>query len=156
MRRARLPSAPDRTGGRRRRELAGKGVFACERPERGRDLPPSRDSELLAQDVAVRLGRPRGDAESLPDLFVRAAPCDQLDHLALPVREREVRVVPGARHGRGRYVVRPAPTIGRREYSAGLDARRAEAAADETCLVAARIGLIELVLRQGADPEQKI
>ena len=38
-RRARLPSAPD-AGNRRRRKLTSKGVFTCERPESGGDLPP--------------------------------------------------------------------------------------------------------------------
>jgi len=41
-----LPSAPD-AGYRRRRKLTSKGVFTCERPERGRDLPPPRHPELL-------------------------------------------------------------------------------------------------------------
>src|SRR6266516_913309 len=89
-RRARLPSAPD--AGRSRRELTGKGVFSCERPESGRDLSPSWHTELLAKHVAMRLGRPRGDPEALADLFVRAAERDQLDHLSLPHRQRELRV----------------------------------------------------------------
>ena len=82
-RRARLPSAPD-AGNRGRRKLTSKGVFTCERPEGGWDLPPPRHPELLAKDIAMRLRRPRGDAEPLSDLFVRAAQRDQLDHLALP------------------------------------------------------------------------
>src|SRR5581483_3603323 len=92
-RRARLPSAPDRAGGRRRHELTSEGVFTSERPERSGYLPPPRHAELLAQDIAVRFRRPRGDAEFLPDLFVRAPQRDQLDHLALALRQRELRVV---------------------------------------------------------------
>src|SRR5439155_7939518 len=96
-RRARLPSAPD--AGRSRRELTGKGVFSCERPEGGRDLSPPRHTELLAQHVAVRLRRPRRDPEALADLFVGAAEGDQLDHLALPHGQREVRVIGVLGHG---------------------------------------------------------
>ena len=98
-RRARLPSAPD-AGNSGRRKLTSKGVFTCERLEGGRDLPPARYAKFLAKDVAMRLRSPRRDAEPLSDLFVRAAQRDQLDHLALPLGQRDIRSVGGAFHGR--------------------------------------------------------
>ena len=53
-----------------------------------RDVPTSGDAQLLAEDVAVRLRRPRGDAELVPDLVVRQPLCNQLHHLPLPIRDR--------------------------------------------------------------------
>ena len=44
-----MPSAPN-AGNRGRRKLTSKGVFACERPECGRNLPSPRHAELLAKD----------------------------------------------------------------------------------------------------------
>jgi hypothetical protein len=41
------------------------------------------NSELGAQDVRVRLRRPRRDSQALGDLEVRTSLGDQLDHLAL-------------------------------------------------------------------------
>src|SRR5579864_3949871 len=98
MRRARLPSAPY-AGNRHRRRLTSKGVFTCERLEGGRDLPPARYAQLLAKDVAMRLRSSRRDAKPLPDLFVRAPERDQLDHLPLPLGERELAPVTASRHG---------------------------------------------------------
>src|SRR5579884_1184033 len=84
-----LPSAPwaDRERGRQ----LGEGVVAGERPVRGRDLPPTRDAELLSEDVRVRLRRPGRDAEARADFLVRAAGRDELDDLPLPVGDRERR-----------------------------------------------------------------
>ena len=80
------PSVPGVGGSEAFRER----VFAGQQPVGDRDLPPSGDAELLAQDVAVRLRRPRRDAEALADLVVRQPGGDQLDHLALPLRDPEV------------------------------------------------------------------
>src|SRR5213079_852496 len=55
------PSQRGPAPGRGRRELAGEGVLTREHLERGRNLPPPRNTELLAQDVAVCLRRPRRD-----------------------------------------------------------------------------------------------
>jgi hypothetical protein len=38
----------------------------------------------------MRLRRPRGDAEALADLVVRQPGSDQLDHLALSLRDLEI------------------------------------------------------------------
>jgi hypothetical protein len=58
-------------------------VFARQQPERNRDLAPARHAELLPQNVAVRLGGPRGDPEPCSDLLVRASSCDEGDYLPL-------------------------------------------------------------------------
>jgi hypothetical protein len=73
------PSAPG--AGKGRRKLTCEGVLAGERLERGRDLPPPRHAELLAQHVAMRLGRPGRNAETLSDLVVRAPARDQHNDL---------------------------------------------------------------------------
>src|SRR5436190_2970798 len=108
LRRARSPSAP--AAGRGRRELAGEGVLTREHLERGRNLPPPRNTELLAQDVAVCLRRPRGDAELEPDLLVGAAAGDQLDDLELALGESDRRLAWCAGHGRGGYAPSHRPT----------------------------------------------
>src|SRR5438093_12998771 len=64
-------------GDRRERIVAGHGAI------RGRDLPPPGDAELLSQRIAVRLRRPRRDAEAFADFLVRTAGCDECDDLAL-------------------------------------------------------------------------
>src|SRR6201987_6441248 len=79
------PSAPD--AGKGRRKLTREGVLSGERLECGRDLPPPRHAELLAQHVAMRLGRPGRDAEPLSDLLVRAPARDQRNDLELPLGE---------------------------------------------------------------------
>ena len=91
-----LPSAP--CAGSSRCKLPGEGVFPRERPEGSGDLSPPGDAELLSKDVAVRLRRPWRDAEPDADLFIRATPGDQLDHLELPLSQDERRVV-GSAHG---------------------------------------------------------
>src|SRR5262249_53240065 len=93
------PSAPG--AGQSRRELPGEGVLSGERLERGRDLPPPRHAELLTQDVAVRLRRPRRDSETLSGLFVRAPARDQRNDLELALGEVGLCLV-AAFHGRGR------------------------------------------------------
>jgi hypothetical protein len=93
-----LPSAPSADRGRR--ELTGEGVLPRERPEGGRNLPPPRDSELLSKDVAVRLCRAGRDPEALSHFVVRAAECDQPDHLQLPLGEPRHRVAWSPCHGR--------------------------------------------------------
>jgi len=67
-----------------RRQTGRQRVFAGQQSESDRDLSSPRDAELLSKRVAVGLCRPGRDAESVPDLFVRQALCDQLDHLPLP------------------------------------------------------------------------
>jgi hypothetical protein len=84
-RRTRLPSAP--YAGSRRRALTDEGVLACEQLEGSGDLPPPWHSELLPENVAMRLHGSRRDAELDGDLVVRAPERDQLDNLALPLRE---------------------------------------------------------------------
>ena len=67
----------------------------------------------------------RGEMPSRsPDLLVRAAERDQLDDLELALGQREVRVVGGASHGANATPRRAGATIGRWEYSRGLDPRR--------------------------------
>src|SRR5262245_30131177 len=68
----------------------GQWVFARQEPEGDRDLTPARDAELLAEDVAVRLGGPGGDPEPCSDLFVRAPGCDESDDLALALGDRRL------------------------------------------------------------------
>src|SRR5205823_13546273 len=80
-----LPSAPGAGNGRRK--LTGEGVLSGERLERGRDLPPPRHAELLAQHVAMRLRCPGRDAETLSDLVVRAPARDQRNDLELALGE---------------------------------------------------------------------
>src|SRR5207249_4848748 len=65
-RRARLPLAP--CAGCRRRALTDEGVLSGERLERGGNLPPPRNPELLTEHVAMCFGRARGDAEVRADL----------------------------------------------------------------------------------------
>jgi len=60
-------------------------VFAREQAEGDWNLSASSDTELLAQDVTVRLGRPRRDAQTLANLLVREPCGDQLDYLSLPL-----------------------------------------------------------------------
>src|SRR3954470_12303344 len=78
------PSAP--VLGTRRSQPPRQRVLTRQQPEGDWNLPPPRDAELLPQDVAVRLRRPWRNAEHQPDLLVRQALCDQLDHLALTGR----------------------------------------------------------------------
>ena len=68
-------------------ERSRKRVLACEQSVRDRNLAPSRDAELLTEDVTVRLRGPGRDAKSLSDLVVREACSDQFDDLALPLRQ---------------------------------------------------------------------
>src|SRR5881397_2647471 len=77
------PSVPGCGGSRS--EASRERVVAGEEPIGDGNLTPSGDPELLPKDVAMRLRRSRRDAESLADLVVREAGCDQLDNLALPV-----------------------------------------------------------------------
>src|SRR5436190_8157247 len=84
--RARLPSAP--VVGSRQREALREGVVAREETVGERDLPPARYAELLAQHVAMRLGRARRDAELLAELLVGQTLCDQPDHLQLARGDR--------------------------------------------------------------------
>src|SRR5436190_15279260 len=109
-----LPSAPG--AGKGRRKLTGKGVFAGERLERGRDLPPPRHAELLTQHVAVCFRRSGRDAETLADLVVRAPARDQRDDLELALGQVELCLV-SSFHGRARYGRAGAAPIGRRGYS---------------------------------------
>jgi hypothetical protein len=77
------PSAP--VVGSRRLQAVRQRVFAGQQTERDRDLPPSRNAELLSEDVGVRFRRPRRDAELESDLVVRQTLGDQFDDLALSV-----------------------------------------------------------------------
>jgi len=65
----------------------GEGIAASERPIRARDLATPCATELLPEYVRVRLGRSRRDAETAGDLFVGTPGGNQLDHLALPIRD---------------------------------------------------------------------
>src|SRR5581483_12074929 len=115
------PSAPG--AGQGRRKLTRERVLARERLERGGNLLPPRYAELLTQNVAVRLRRPRRDTESLAELVVRAPACDQRDDLELALGQVGLCLV-AAFHGRGRYGRGRAAAIGRREYSSGRGIRR--------------------------------
>src|SRR5207248_11720806 len=64
-------------------EDRGEGVLPGRGAIRSRNLPPPRHAELLSQRVAVRLRRPRRNAEALSDFLVRTAGCDQCDDLSL-------------------------------------------------------------------------
>ena len=75
------PSAPVVSSGRRQARC--QRVFTREQSEGDRDLPAARDAQLLPQNVAVSLRRPRRDAESDADFVVRQTLGDQLDDLAL-------------------------------------------------------------------------
>src|SRR5207302_4620910 len=108
------PSAPG--AGKGRRKLTGKGVFAGERLERGRDLPPPRHAELLAQHVAMCLRRSGRDAETLSDLVIRAPARDQHNDLELALGQVGLCLVVSS-HGPARYGQAAAPAIGRRGYS---------------------------------------
>src|SRR3989442_9643705 len=85
-----VPSAP--AIGRSRLEASRERVVAGYRPVRHWDLPASRHTELLAQDVRMCLRRSRGNAKALADLVVRAPGGDELDDLALPLGDRGERV----------------------------------------------------------------
>src|SRR6202007_2274699 len=52
-----------------------------------RDLTASGAAELLPEDVGMRLGGSRRDAEPECNLVVRAPGGDQLDHLKLAIRD---------------------------------------------------------------------
>src|SRR5262249_21384394 len=81
-----LPSIP--VLGPRELETSGERVLPGQQPVSERDLTPARDAQLLAQHVAVRLRRSRGDPELLADLVVREPLRDQLDDLALAIGDR--------------------------------------------------------------------
>lgn len=68
-------------------EAMRERILACEEAICDRYLSSPRDAELLAKDIAVRLRRSRGDPESLADLLVGATGGNQLDHLALAIRD---------------------------------------------------------------------
>ena len=76
-----LPSAP--VVGFRQRESVCQRVLAGQDPECDRDLAAARDTELLSQSITVRFRSSRGDTELDPDLVVREAQGDELDHLPL-------------------------------------------------------------------------
>src|SRR6266566_10030393 len=65
-----VPSAP--AIGRSRFEASRERVVAGYRPVRHGDLPASSNTELLAEDVRVRLRRSGGDAKPLADFVIRA------------------------------------------------------------------------------------
>ena len=98
------------------RKLTREGVLAGERLERGRNLPPPRHAELLAQHIAMRLRRSGRDAETLSDLVVRASARDQHNDLELALGEVWLCVVATC-HGSARYGRAGDGAIGRRGYS---------------------------------------
>jgi hypothetical protein len=81
-----LPSAP--IVGSRQLEALLQRVIAGQESVCERDLPPPVDAELLPQDIAMGLRCARGDAQGLPELVVRQALGDQLDHLSLTRGDR--------------------------------------------------------------------
>src|SRR5262249_7858735 len=78
---AAVPSVPPSggSGGEAWREGVAAGQFSV----RERDLPPPRDTELLSQDIAMRLRCPWRDAKPLSNFLIGAACRDQLDDLFL-------------------------------------------------------------------------
>ena len=74
-------------------EASCERVVAGQEPIRDGDLTPSGHAELLPEHVAMRLRRPRRDAQPLPDLVVRETLCDQLDDLALPIGDLQFPLV---------------------------------------------------------------
>ena len=74
-------------------EASRERVVAGEQPIGDGNLTPARHAELLPEDVAVRLRRPRRDAQPLADLVVRETLCDQLDDLALPLGDLQLPLV---------------------------------------------------------------
>ena len=74
-------------------EASCERVVAGQEPIRDGDLTPSGHAELLPEHVAMRLRRPRRDAQPLPDLVVRETLCDQLDDLALPIGDLHLPLV---------------------------------------------------------------
>ena len=58
-------------------------VFSRQAAVRDGDLTSPGHTELLADDVAVRLGGARRDAKSVADFLVRAAGGDESDDFAL-------------------------------------------------------------------------
>src|SRR2546421_11187645 len=76
-----VPSAP--AIGRSRLEASRERIVAGQRPIRHGDLAPPRDSELLAQDVGMRLGCSRGNAKALSNFVVGASRRDEFNDLAL-------------------------------------------------------------------------
>src|SRR5207253_6434108 len=82
-------------------EASGQWIVAGRGAVGGRDLPPARDAELLAQDVRMSLGGSRRDAELFADFLVRATCRNQLDDLPLAGRDRRNRALEGlVHHGR--------------------------------------------------------
>ena len=88
--RARLPLVP-RTDGERL-EALGERITPGAGAICGGDLAPPRHAELRPQRVAMSLGGPWGDMQRSCDLLVRAAGCDELHDLPLPIRDRRARV----------------------------------------------------------------
>src|SRR3954453_23374145 len=152
-----LPSAPgaDRS---RRRQLTGEGVLPCERPVGGGNLPPPRHSELLTKDIAMRLDGASGDAESLANLLVGAAERDELDHLALPLRESRVRITGSACHGSEPTRDATRQPLAEGSIRWGLDAggRGAIRTADEGRVMPAPFHVRELFGRQRLELEQEV
>src|SRR4029453_204559 len=90
-----LPSAP---GADFRAEVLCERVLARQSSVGGGDLASARHSELLPEDVAMRLRSARGDAQPFADLFVGAARCDQRDHLQLAFGQADGLITEDWRH----------------------------------------------------------
>ena len=71
-------------------EASRERVVAGQQSVGDRNLPASGHSELLAQDVAMRLRGAGRDAQTLADLVVREPGGDQLDHFALAIGDLQV------------------------------------------------------------------
>jgi hypothetical protein len=120
---ARVPSAP--ATARERPEALRQGVTPCQESVGDWDLAAFRDSQLLAEDVAMRLDRSGGDAELPSDLLVRVAGGDELDDLDLTFGERRKLSRQCLVHGRGVKHAGGRDGIHRKAYLPGVSARAA-------------------------------
>jgi hypothetical protein len=100
-----------------RSEALRERVVARQFSVRERDLPPSRDTELLPQDIAMRFRRPWRDAEPLSNLFVGATCRDQLDDLLLSRSQNGRARLQHRRHGLDGNKVVPAWLLTERSIS---------------------------------------
>src|SRR4051794_9214781 len=125
------------------RVLAGR-VSECER-----DLPPSADPQLGAQNVRVRLRRSRRHAEPLRDLDVRATLSDQLDDLSLTGCELDVFAESDHRRASCRRLA--ADAIRR-----GGDLSVLHLWVYEGGVVASSVHSVQISLRQGAHTQEQL
>lgn len=118
-----MPSAPATAW--ERPEALRQGITPCQESIGDWDLAALRDSQLLAEDVAMRFDRSGRDAELPSDLLVRVAGRDELGDLDLAFGERRKLSRQCLVHGRGVKHAASRAGIHRKAYLPGVSERAA-------------------------------